>query len=172
MLVQFLGDLHEGMTAIGSPPATYGEAPQWLVQQLLTRSPPFATGSAHPKTTRFSLEGVGYGTEASPSRCVIATRKVSKQGLTLSPSLVCLQKDRKAREMFTRNSLNGNFFSIHHSAGLSPAPTVCLAGLIRLSWEIVEFSALAVRFSPRQLCKKQSKAATEANSIRGRSQKK
>ena len=52
-----LGDLHEGMTAIGSPPAAYGESPRWLVQQLLTRSPPFTTGLAHPITARFSLEG-------------------------------------------------------------------------------------------------------------------
>jgi hypothetical protein len=27
---RYLGDLHEGMTAIGSPPAAYGDAPQWL----------------------------------------------------------------------------------------------------------------------------------------------
>ena len=46
-----LGDLHEGMTATGSPPAAYGEAPQWLVQQLLTRSPPFTSGFTHSLTT-------------------------------------------------------------------------------------------------------------------------
>lgn len=34
------------MTALGSPPAAYGESPQWLVQLLLTRSPPFTTGFA------------------------------------------------------------------------------------------------------------------------------
>jgi hypothetical protein len=32
------------MTAFSSPPAAYGESPQWLVQEILTRSPPFTTG--------------------------------------------------------------------------------------------------------------------------------
>lgn len=46
---RFFGDLHEGMTAFGSPPAAYGESPQWLVQLILTRSPPFKTGFAYPQ---------------------------------------------------------------------------------------------------------------------------
>ncbi len=95
------GDLHEGMTAFSSPPATYGESPQWLVQLLLTRSPPFATGSARPKPPKISQEGFETSLKRASRNALSRRRKVDWTDRSSSHLSVCVVQDQKARQKFT-----------------------------------------------------------------------
>ena len=130
------------MTAKGSPPAAYGESPQWLVQQLLTRSPPFTNGFASTINHRISLEGSLQGLKHN-----FAMR--SRTGRTyqdLRPDKLSLPKKRLESKSDV-HALGKIFWLFVKAASILPTPPVLTNRTYCLRWEIVEFCGRQFRFS-------------------------